>query len=53
MNAFWSVTLYDAEGFQMANALNRFAVSSYFPFKTNADAPIAILSICDCAAQLS
>lgn len=37
VNAFWSITLYDSDGFQVANALSRFAVSSWMSFKKNAD----------------
>jgi hypothetical protein len=37
VSAFWSVTLYDPQGFQVANPINRFAVSSWMPFHTNPD----------------
>jgi hypothetical protein len=36
-NAFWSLTMYDAEGFQVANSINRFAIGDRDALKFNAD----------------
>lgn len=37
VGAFWSLTMYDGEGFQAANELNRFALGDRDPLRYNAD----------------
>ena len=37
VNAFWSATMYDEAGFQVANTLNRFAIGDRDQLKYNAD----------------
>ncbi len=40
--AFWSVTMYDAEGYQVANDLNRFALGDRDELRFNADGSLDI-----------
>ena len=42
VDAFWSITMYDAEGYQAANPLNRFAIGDRDPLKYNADGSLDI-----------
>jgi len=42
VDAFWSVTMYDAEGFQAANELDRFAIGDRDPLVYNADGSLDI-----------
>jgi hypothetical protein len=37
VGAFWSMTMYDSEGFQCANEINRFAIGDRDALKFNAD----------------
>jgi hypothetical protein len=42
-NAFWSITMYDAEGFQVANPIDRFAIGDRDALQFNADGSLDIL----------
>jgi hypothetical protein len=41
-NAFWSVTLYDDNGFQVANSINRFAIGNHDKLAFNSDGSLDI-----------
>jgi hypothetical protein len=42
VNAFWSITMYDADGFQAANPINRFAIGDRDKLKFNPDGSLDI-----------
>ena len=42
VEAFWSLTMYDAEGFQVANSLDRFAIGDRDSLTYNADGSLDI-----------
>ena len=44
VDAFWSVTMYDAEGFQAANPINRFAIGDRDDLTYNADGSLDLYS---------
>jgi hypothetical protein len=41
-NTFWSVTVYDKDGYPVANALNRFALGDRDPIKFAADGSLEL-----------
>lgn len=43
VHAFWSITMYDAEGFQSPNELDRFAIGDRDPLRYNADGSLDVV----------
>lgn len=43
VDAFWSVTMYDEEGFQIANPIDRFAIGDRDPLRYNADGSLDLI----------
>src|SRR5262249_61133457 len=43
VDAFWSITMYDSEGFQAANELNRFAIGDRDQLDYNPDGSLDIV----------
>jgi hypothetical protein len=41
-NAFWSLTMYDAQGFPVENPIHRYTVSSWMPLRLNADGSLDV-----------
>jgi len=42
VNAFWSLTMYDNDGFFVENPINRYAIGNRNPLKFNADSSVDI-----------
>ena len=42
-DAFWSVTMYDEEGFQVSNPINRFSIGSKNGLRHEADGSLTVL----------
>src|SRR5262249_46550751 len=41
-NAFWSVTMYNAQGFLVDNPINRYNIAAWMPLKYNSDGSLDI-----------
>jgi len=41
-NAFWSLTMYDAQGFPVENPINRYTISSWMPLTYNPDGSLDV-----------